>query len=176
MESRRDALKIMLATAAAAAGGAAATAVDASVTEKTPARSLAARPAATGPAPWTLLRPLQLGDLLGGTWRLASVGGVVAGAVVIELHDLEGQQARVHVCARKGAAAGLASTPRLDVVLMNGGDGQTASAEYLGRVVLGLAALMEQNEARAFEAHPELADLLTHAERIAAYQGSPALS
>ncbi len=176
MESRRDALKIMLVTAAAAAGGATATAVDASIAEKDAVARFAGRPTEQGPVPWTLLRPLKVGDLLGGTWRLAAVGSIVKGAVVVELHDLEGQQARIHVCAREGEALGLASTPRLDLMLMNGGDGSTTSAEHLGRVVLGLAALIEQNEEDAFKAHPALGSLMTHQERLSAYKGSPALS
>jgi hypothetical protein len=180
MESRRDALKMMLVTAAGAAGGAGATATKASFGESKAREALAKRDttetAEAGATPWTLISPLQPGDTLGGTWKLAALGAITAGAVVVELHDLEGQQARIHICARKGEALGLASTPHLDLLLMNGGNGTTTSNEHLGRVVLGLAALIEQNEGAAFQAHPGLTKLLSHDERLRAFKGSPALS
>ncbi len=182
MESRRDALKIMLVSAAAAAAGSSTSTAEASLGTETAQKQLAGRaPKSTpqfeaGPVPQALIQPLQTGDDLGGTWKLATLHPILAGAVVIELHDLEGQSARIHVCARKGEALGLASTPRLDLMLMNGGNGTTASEEYLGRVVLGLAALIEQNEVAAFEAHPELAKLMSHDERLTAYKDSTALS
>lgn len=183
MESRRDALKIMLATAAAAATGATTTAAEASMGAHRAARHLAERPpTTTDPAkpvasgPSTLIQPLRQGDQLGGTWQLAALHPVAAGAAVIELHDLEGQRARIHVCARQGDALGVASTPRLDLMLMNGGDGATASNEFLGRIVLGLAALVEQNEGAAFRAHPELSRLMSHDARLRAFKGSTALS
>lgn len=175
MESRRDALKIMLATAAAAATTTAVDNADAKLVG-TPIATADGASEDQGVVPWSLVAPLQVGDLLGGTWRLASVGTIIHGAVVLELHDLETQRARIHVCAREGASEGLASTGRLDLILMNGGNGKTASDEYLGRVVLGLAALIEQNEDRAFKAHPELAGLMTHEERLTVYKGTAALS
>ena len=183
MESRRDALKIMLVTAAVATTGATATVAEASMGVDRAHKRLAARPSAPSSGegrdeapPTALIQPLQPGDALGGTWKLAALTGLRAGAVVIELHDLEGQRARIHVCARQGDGFGLASTPRLDLLLMNGGNGRTTSNEHLGRVALGVAALVEQNERAAFAAHPELEGLMPHDQRLKTYQGSTALS
>ncbi len=172
MDSRRDALKKFAGAVAIAGVGAAAGDANASLP-----RQAAPRPAGTPvevapPAPsrpWTLLRSVEPGQALGAGWHLADLGPVAAGAVVVHLVDVEGRSARVHLCARDGEPDGVAHTDRFDLLLMNRGDGQTPSDEGLGRVVIGLAAIIARNEAAALAAHPELAGLLPHEERLRSY-------
>ena len=159
MTTRRDALKKLGAAAVASSAIASATSASASVT--TPALSAAAAP------PWRLFAPLGPGSELGG-WTLRSLGSVADGAVVLGL-EADGAVANVHLCARNGAPVGLASTEKFDLLLMNRGDGSTPSHEGLGRVVLTLARHVGANTDAALLEHPELKTLLTHDERVAAF-------
>jgi hypothetical protein len=134
-----------------------------------PASGAQGLPSPDGPPPLTLLHPLGPGTALGEGWSIASLGPVAAGAALLLLRHEDGREARVHLCAHDGRPLGLAHTPRLDLVLMNGGDGARTSDEVLGCVLLGLAEQMERNEEKAFAAEPSLAALLPHRERIARF-------
>ncbi|GEM_PF-3228219 len=113
-------------------------------------------------APWTLLAPLQAGDALGLGWVLGDLEPVRRGAAVLVLDGPDGRSARVHLCRRGDVPVGVASTEEVDLVLMNGGDGDDPTVESLGRVLRSLAARMTGPSPRG---------LMTHADRIAAYDG-----
>lgn len=177
MDSRRDALKKFAGALAVAGVSTAAGEAQASFAiPASPPRAVADATPPPAPRPWTLLRSLEPGQALGAGWHLADLGPVAAGAVVVHLVDVEGRAARVHLCARDGAAEGVAHTDRLDLLLMNRGDGHTPSDEGLGRVVIGLAGVIRGNEAAAFAAHPELAGLLPHRERLRSLAGTSRLA
>jgi hypothetical protein len=172
MESRRTILKGLSVSAAAMAVGPGAAAAKSGVAAgaiKAPAKAAALT---ARQAPWGLVAPLSAGSALGAGWTLLSLGPVQDGAAVISLVNTEGVVARLHVCRNGGAPRGLAHTPAFDLLLMNGGDGGTPSREDLGRVLLGLARVVEANEPVALAAHPELAGLMTHDERQEAFRDS----
>lgn len=159
MTTRRDALKQIGAAAVATSALAQTSSASAAL-----ASSTVAPPAAP---PWALLAPLAEGSELGG-WSLGELMPVRDGATVLVLHR-GAEEARVHLCARRGEPAGLAHTDRFDLLLMNGGSGSTRSREDLGRVVLTLAERVSANSDEALAQHPELRALLTHSERVAAF-------
>lgn len=125
--------------------------------------------AEAGTGPWWLLAPLKRGDHLGQGWFVAHLGGVERGASVLTLQSREGELARVHLCQRTGSARGLAHTELLDLVLMDGGQGDRQTPENLGRVLLGLAEVIRGNELRMDGDIDQLAKLQPHAERVDAY-------
>ena len=116
---------------------------------------------AAGPGPLALLAPWALGAEVGLGWTLSDLRAPERGAMLLVL-SREGQSARVHVCANPGCPAGIASTDRLDFILMNGGSGDGASDEELGRVLRRIAAIAATNEATC-----DLSGLLPHEQRIA---------
>lgn len=126
-------------------------------------------PAVAGDGPWWLLEPLQRGAHLGQGWFLAHLGGVQRGASVLTLQHQDGRVARVHVCNHAGSPRGLAHTALLDLVLMDGGQGDQRTPEDLGRVLLGLAQVIRGNELRGDADLRQLATLESHAERVDAY-------
>jgi len=164
MSTRRDVLKFGAAAAAAA-----------SVTmSSSPSAALAATDAALlappDAAPWTLLTPYRSGDAI-GEWTLTGLTGVAAGAVIVQLARSD-RTARVHVCAHQGAPRGLASSDRFDLLLMNQGDGRTPTDESLARALALLAVTIEANTDGAVADHPELGALLTHPERLRAFDSA----
>ncbi len=165
MSSRREVLKF---GAAAAAVGVAVTAAP-STSTAAPSSAGAALAPVDAP-PWTLLNPYRSGDAV-GSWTLTGLSALDHGAAVIELSDAS-RTARVHVCALGAAPRGVASTDRFDLLLMNGGDGTTASDEPLARAIAVLAAAIGANTDAALQAHPELAALLTHPERLEAFDSA----
>lgn len=154
--------------AAAAAAGVTSTALPSSGFARTTPSAGSLAPA--GAAPWALVAPYGAGDAI-GAWTLARLTAPDHGAVVLELTD-GARVARVHVCARSEPPRGLASTDRFDLLVMNGGDGATPSDEPLARAVTALAAVIESNTDDAVQTHPELAALLTHPERVQAFDGA----
>lgn len=180
MQTRRDTLKLI---AAGTAVGALPEAVAAVPADRGLARAAglegvslldgaALAPAATGPAtpaPWALLGDFGPGADIGAGWRVLDLEPVRHGAAVLSLADVEGRVARVHLCARGAAPHGPASTPRLDFVLMNHGNGSSPSEESLGRVLIGLAGAVAAHEDHAFVLEPSLQGLMPHAERIARF-------
>jgi hypothetical protein len=111
-------------------------------------------------APWALLSPLGAGSALGLGWSVADLEPIRRGAAVLVLAGPSGAEARVHLCRRDGRPQGVAWTRDLDLLLMNGGDGDDATDEALGRVLISLAR-------RLGGAVPD--GLLTHGERLATY-------
>lgn len=158
MNSRRTILKnigLGAAVATIAAGGTHAL--------RTPG---AASPSARGPGPWWLLHPLARGSHLGLGWVLAHLSAVERGAIVLTLQHREGGVARVHICQHDGRPKGLAHTELLDLVLMDGGRGDRPTDEGLGRVLLGLAAHLRENELAEGGDLSVLARLQRHEDRV----------
>jgi len=120
---------------------------------------------APGNGPWWLLAPLRPGQELAFGWHLGLFEATDRGAMVLNLHNRDGRNARVHLCYHEGRAKGVAHTELLDFILMDGGDGAAPTEESIGRVVRHVALVVRQNELRD-GAVEELARLMTHAERV----------
>ncbi len=170
-QKRRKVLQYGLAAAAvpfiqvapAAAGGAskdpAPEASEAKGTHASPPIALGAEVFA---GPMELLAPHVVGSDLGRGWTLLDLRAPDRGAMLLSLkHAADGAVARVHLCRNGGCPAGIASTDRLDFMLMNGGGGDEPSDEELGLVLLDLATAVAANEAEI-----DLKGLQTHEERI----------
>ncbi len=114
-------------------------------------------------APWWLFAPLAPGSELGLNWRIARVFPAQDGAVTVNLLREDGRVARVDVCLRESVARGPAATEFLDFIVMDGGDGQDALDEDLGRAVRRLAAFVAENERLGAE---RLAVLEPHQDRV----------
>lgn len=134
--------------------------------------ALPVRPAAAAEPiaddPWWLLSPLQPGQSIAFGWRLGPDLRPHKGAYVLPLEHESGQVAALHICVHGGATRGVAHTRRLDLLLMDGGDGEHTTDEALGRIARYLATVIAQNEALpGADAH--LAALLPHGERLFRY-------
>jgi hypothetical protein len=127
------------------------------------------------PGPWWLIAPLRGGSELGHGWSLVDFAAVKEGACLLSLVNAEGRSEQLHVCRRGEAPRGLASTPSLDLLLMNGAQGDRASDEGLGLVVMGLAQRMTARERAEGAAADAIPGLLTHDERVARF-GAMALA
>lgn len=125
--------------------------------------------AEAGSGPWWLLAPLKRGDHLGAGWFVAHLGAVDRGASVLTLQSRDGDLARVHLCQRSGEPRGLAHTEFLDFILMDGGQGDKQTPETLGRVLMGLASVVADNELRVDGDLAQLGLLQPHGERVDAY-------
>ena len=184
MHSRRTVLKRVVMGIAAAAlpetlpgAGVSASAMPVGHPKDSPATptppSEAEAPAPAAEPHWQLLAPLGPGDAVGLGFRLASLSPVTAGGAVLMLSRAGGQEARVHICRHDGQPRGMAHTRKLDLILMNGGRGDTPTNEELGRVLLGLAARLAANEKRAAEL---IRSMQTHEERLRLYAGTGVLA
>jgi len=166
MNSRRNLLKMM-------GFGAAASAVPTAAAIASPESRRAAIAALTGSgsstAPWWLLAPLADGGPVGLGWRLAALSDIDRGAVVLSLAHRDGRTARVHLCAHAGSPRGLAHSALLDLILMDGGQGDQQTDEDLGRTLLNLAARIRTNEISDKADLRPLAHMMTHAERVELY-------
>ena len=121
-------------------------------------------------APWWLLAPLKAGTSVGGRWRLHGLEPVDRGATILSLVHRDGRQARVHICARRGSARGLAHTGLFDLVLMDGGQGDRPTDEELGRVLCQIARHIRRNELRVDEdGLRSVLGLQAHTDRAARY-------
>ena len=136
-----------------------------SVTEVTDAGAPAT---ASAPPPWELLRPLALGSMVSHGWRVAELGGPVDGVCVLTLRNARGRTHRVHLCRNDGRPQGLVYTDRLDLVVMNGGQGDLLTDEGLAQAVAEVAHVLAVNERRA----DLVAELLPHHERVRLFAGS----
>lgn len=169
MDSRRSVLKkILVGTAGVAVPGASASALEA-------VGNLAAGEAGTrfalptGPAPWWLIAPVGPGTPLGLGWYVGDLSAVERGAAVLTLRNTSGDQARVHLCAHNGRPRGVAYSQMVDLVLMDGGTGSERTNERLGRVVLGLAERIRQNEISPAGDLSSVARMMTHDDRLGVY-------
>lgn len=134
-----------------------------------PARSALAE-ADPDAGPWWLLNPYRPGVEVGLGWQVGGLTEPHRGAYLLQLHHVDGGSARVNVCFHQGQPKGIGHTEHLDLILMDGGDGDQPTRESLGRVIRQIAVVMRENEAKALHSDgPEaaqLAALLTHSERV----------
>ncbi len=120
------------------------------------------------PPPWDLLRPLAPGSTVAHGWRVAELGSAVDGVCVLTLRNARGRTHRVHLCRNDGRPQGLVYTDRLDLVVMNGGQGDLLTDEGLAQAVAEVAHVLAVNERRA----DLVAELLPHHERVRLFAGS----
>lgn len=133
--------------------------------------AMAASPeVATTEDPWWLLSPLSPGQSIAFGWRLGEALTLQKGAWVLPLVHESQATAQLHICLHGGVGRGVASTSKLDLLLMDGGDGQQATHEALGRIARYLGTVIATNEGRP-EADERFAALMTHGERLFRYGG-----
>jgi hypothetical protein len=129
-----------------------------------------AQPPASAPAPWALVRPLALGSVVAHGWRVADLTGALDGSCVLTLQNQRGRAHRVHLCRNDGRPQGLVHTERLDLVVMNGGQGDLPTEEGLAQAVAEVAHVLAANE-HARQQEPVVVALLPHAERVRLFAG-----
>ena len=162
MSSRRDVLQSLVAGVVAVPAAALAK------TDATPEGAAAKAAAGQGAtavelhAPWALLAPLQPNSELPLGWRIEALTKVERGAAVLTLLHESGGHATVHLCRNGGRPVGIGYSKHVDMVLMNGGKGDRPPEESIGRVLMAIAARIDENGA-------QLEGALTHAERVARY-------
>ena len=189
MDTRRDVLKKLIFGATALPLGAAAAAATASSLKEGAVASevsvntqwleetLANNPEArqwlsklaameSGPAPWDIFSPLEAGSELALGWTIKSLSPIQLGGAVLTLAHKRGFEAQVHLCKNNGEPRGITHTANFDIFVMNGGDGDTASEEELGRVVLTLGEAIRQNESKKPELKKLVVGMLSHEERV----------
>jgi hypothetical protein len=120
--------------------------------------------AIAAPPPWDLVSPLTAGSVVAHGWRLGDLSPVQDGSCVATLENERGRSRRVHLCRNDGTPQGLIYTRRMDLVVMNGGQGDLPTEEGLAQAVAALAHVVAANEAKAPDG--VLAELLPHAERV----------
>jgi hypothetical protein len=129
------------------------------------------------PPPWELVSPLAAGAVVAHGWRLAELSPVQHGSCVATLENARGRAHRIHLCRNDGSPQGLVYTRRVDLVVMNGGQGDLPTEEGFAQAVAELAHVVAANEART--APSVFADLLPHSERVqrfAASDGTPSMA
>lgn len=136
-----------------------------SVVDSGPAETL------TAPAPWDLLRPLALGSAVARGWSVAGLSGAVDGSCVLTLRNERGREHRVHVCRNDGSPQGIVYTNRLDLIVMNGGQGDQPTDETFAQAVAEVAHVLAANE-RKLGNTAVVASLMPHAERVRAFSGA----
>jgi hypothetical protein len=114
------------------------------------------------PPPWEILHPLALGSAVAHGWSVAGLTGVADGSCVLTLQNPRGRAHRVHLCRNDGRPQGLVHTKQLDLVVMNGGQGDLPTEEGLAQAVAAVAHVLAANEGRHA---PLAATLLPQAER-----------
>jgi hypothetical protein len=168
MESRRVVLKALAAGATAAALPSLA---GPSLRRALSGNAEAGQAAEAIPA-WDLVAPLRGGDVLALGWHLQDLSPLAQGAAILTLVSETGQ-ARVHLCRNGGSPRGVAHTRDVDLLLMNGGQGDRPTDEPLGRVVLGIAEVIAANEDKP-SVREITARLWTHDERLRAHAAGTA--
>ena len=120
--------------------------------------------AISAPPPWQLVSPLAAGAVLAHGWNLADLGPVRDGSCVVTLQNGRGRARRVHLCRNAGSPQGIVYTRRVDLVVMNDGNGDLPTEENLAQAVAELAHVVAANEGTV----PDrlFTDLLPHAERV----------
>jgi hypothetical protein len=91
---------------------------------------------------------------------------------VLTLENARGRAYRVHVCGNDGSPQGLVYTNRLDLVVMNGGQGDLPTEEGFAQAVAEVAHVLASNEGQGADA---LAGLQPHAARVSQYTGAAQL-
>jgi hypothetical protein len=122
----------------------------------------------SAPPPWELLQPLALGSVVAHGWHLAGLTDVVHGACVVTLQNERGRAHRVHLCRNEGTPQGLVYTKQLDLLVMNGGQGDLPTDEGFAQAVAELAHVVARNESQREQV---VASLLPQAERVRRFAG-----
>jgi len=156
--------------AAASTSGAALTGAESPVGQAPAAAAPVAAPSA--PPPWEMLRPLEMGAVVAGGWRVAGLSAIEHGACVLTLENERGRSHRIHLCRNDGRPQGLVHTERLDLVVMNGGQGDVPTEEGLAQAVAAVAHALAANEGRHGKT---LTALLPQAERTQLFASSARL-
>jgi len=115
------------------------------------------------PPPWELLRPLGAGAAIAHGWRVVDLSPLRRGSSVVTLENAKGRTRRIHLCRNDGSPQGIIYTRRLDLVVMNEGNGELPTEEGLAQAVAALAHVIAANEATMPDV---VAELLPHAERL----------
>ena len=123
---------------------------------------------ATAPAPWELIRPLAMGSTVAHGWKVAGLSGAVDGSCVLTLQNERGRSHRVHLCRNAGNPQGLVFTDKVDLIVMNGGQGDLATDESFAQAVAKVAHVLAANEGR----HEVVASLMPHDERLRRFTGA----
>jgi len=126
----------------------------------------------SAPGPWELLSPLVAGATVGHGWRVTELSAVTNGSCVLTLENARGRAHRVHLCGNAGSPQGLVFTNHLDLVVMNGGQGDLPTDEGFAQAVAAVAHVLASNERGEAEV---LATLLPHAERVSRFTGAAQL-
>lgn len=124
---------------------------------------------ATAPAPWSLLQPLAVGSAVAHGWRVAGFSGVVDGSCVLTLENERGRNQRVHLCRNAGQPQGIVHTEAVDMLVMNGGQGDLATDESFAQAVAEVAHVVAANERREATV---VASLMSHDERLRRFTGA----
>ena len=133
-------------------------------------KEVAAAPSA--PGPWELLSPLTAGATVGYGWRVTELSAVTNGSCVLTLENARGRAHRVHLCGNAGQPQGLVFTNQLDLLVMNGGQGDLPTEEGFAQAVAEVAHVLASNEGRETAL---LAGLLPHAERLSQFTAAAQL-
>jgi hypothetical protein len=120
-------------------------------------------------APWELLHPLTMGSVVAHGWRVAGLTGAVDGTCVLTLENERGRAHRIHLCRNGGAPQGLVYTDSIDLLVMNGGQGDLATDESFAQAVAEVAHVLAANERRAATV---VASLMPHDERLRRFTGA----
>lgn len=120
--------------------------------------------------PWELLRPLAASSVVANGWRVADLSDVVDGSCVLTLRNERGREYRVHLCRNDGHPHGLVHTQRLDLLVMNGGQGDLPTEEGFAQAVAELANVLAANEGDRWDQDLVTA-LLPHEERLRLFAG-----
>jgi hypothetical protein len=120
----------------------------------------------TAPPPWELVRPLVSGSTVAHGWSVADLSGVVDGVCVLTLRNGRGREHRVHLCRNDGRPQGLVYTDHIDLVVMNGGQGDLPTEEGLAQAVAKVSHVIATNERQNL-----VAELLPQRERERLFAG-----
>ena len=130
---------------------------------------LAATAEPQGHAPWSLLKPLRVGDTLGKDCAITALGPIRDGGSVLTLsHPLRGT-VNIHLCLHDGNPRGFAYTALFDLIVMDQGHGVRTMPSDMAAVLLQLQRTICDNELEEDLAIEEIAGMMTHAERVSAF-------
>jgi hypothetical protein len=118
------------------------------------------------------LSPLTAGATLAHGWRVTELSAVTNGSCVLTLENARGRAHRVHLCGNGGQPQGLVYTNHVDLVVMNGGQGDMPTEEGFAQAVAEVAHVLASNESRETAM---LAGLVPHAERVSRFTGAAQL-
>jgi hypothetical protein len=122
--------------------------------------------------PWNLLHPLTAGAVVRTGWVVRDLGPIAKGSCVLTLEGPDARSHRVHLCRNAGDPQGLVHTERIDLVVMNGGQGDVATNEELAQAVAAVAHVVANNERAEGDV---IAELLPHRERVERFASATAL-